>query len=319
MTTLFLLSSLHRLIGVALSTAFTVLATSAEAAEIGCDYAYEGNPIPLANERWPSGSLPTTGKCADAFLVGPIAKGDYEKVRALFANNHPFLDSFTITSPGGDVQEAIKIGSLFRKYLISVGAPVGNSQIGFAVPFLHLKHRCSEGLETGKRVFHLDCSCASACALIWFGAVRRSGVVGLHRPQITSPEFRTLPADKAAEVYSHALRDVVGYLEQMETPRPMIDAMVGTSSASVRWVKADYELQRAPSFAEWVDASCKPLSAEERRTMKIIGSKIDILKSKSALPENERTLWDRLVATEIEHHDCELILRDSNREKLPKP
>jgi hypothetical protein len=105
----------------------------------------------------------------------------------------------------------------------------------------------------------------------------------------------------------------------METSKPMIDAIVGTSSTSVRWVTADSELQRAPSFAEWVDASCKPLSDEERRTMKIIGRKINILKSKSALPENERTLWDGLVATEIEYDDCELILRDSNREKLPKP
>jgi hypothetical protein len=217
------------------------------------------------------------------------------------------------------VQEAIKIGSLFRQYLIEVEGPMGNSKIGFALPLGTFKHRCSEGLETGRRVFHLDCGCASACALIWFGAVRRSGVIGLHRPKIVSPEYRALPPDKATEVYSQAVRDVVRYLEKMETPKPMIDAMVGTSSASVRWVTADNELQRAPSFAEWVDASCKPLSDEERRTMKIIGSKINILKSKSALPENERTLWDGLVATEIEHDDCELILRDSNREKLPKP
>jgi hypothetical protein len=90
MTTLFLLSLLHRLIGVALCTAFTVLATSAEAAEIGCDSAYKGNPIYLARERWPSGSLPTAGKCVDAVLVGPIEKGDYEKVRAFYAENHLF-------------------------------------------------------------------------------------------------------------------------------------------------------------------------------------------------------------------------------------
>src|ERR1700751_2307821 len=82
---------LHYFFGIAICAAFAFLATSAKAAEIGCDYAYEGNPVPLANERWPSGSFPTTGKCGDAFLIGPIVKGDYEKVRALYANNHPFL------------------------------------------------------------------------------------------------------------------------------------------------------------------------------------------------------------------------------------
>lgn len=303
----------------AVATAFAFLTTSADAAEIGCDSAYEGNPVPFAGERWPSGSLPTAGKCADAFLIGPIAKGDYEKVRAFYANNHPFLDRFIITSPGGDVQEAISIGALFRKYLIEVQGPMGNSNIGFALPFISLKHRCSELFPRGAHAFHLDCNCASACALIWFGAVRRSGVVGLHRPQIASPEFRTLPAGKAAEIYSQALRDIVRYLDEMETPKPMIDAMVATSSASIRWITADNELERAPSFAEWVDASCKPLSAEERRTMKIIGNKMNALKSTAALPENERILWDGFLATEIAHDNCELILRDNNREKLPKP
>ena len=89
-----------RYLFLAVAIAFTFLTTSADAAEIGCDSAYKGNPVPFAGERWPSGSLPTAGKCAGAFLIGPIAKGDYEKVRAFYANNHPFLDRFTITSPG---------------------------------------------------------------------------------------------------------------------------------------------------------------------------------------------------------------------------
>jgi len=306
------------LLGVAIGSALACIGTSSRAADVGCDFAYEGNPIPHAQERWPSGSLPAPGKCADAFLIGTISKGDYEKVRELYSRNHPFLGSFTITSPGGDVQEAIKIGALFHKYLIQVRGPMGSSKIGFVVPFLELKHRCSvQNLST--QAFHLDCSCASACALIWFGAVHRSGVVGLHRPQIDSPEFRALSADKAAEVYRQVLRNVVRYLDEMEAPKPLIDAMVSTSSASIRWINADDELERAPSFAEWIDASCKPLSGEEKKMLKSLEAKIDLLGSKSRLSGNERVLWDAILQKEIFHDDCELILRDSNRERLAKP
>jgi hypothetical protein len=36
-----------------------------------------------------------------------------------------------ITTPGGDVVEAMKIGVMFRKYLIYVRGPTGVPQIGF--------------------------------------------------------------------------------------------------------------------------------------------------------------------------------------------
>jgi hypothetical protein len=50
-------------------------------------------------------------------LNGQISKGDYEKVATFFKAYHP--DQFVLNSPGGDVEEALKIGRLFRKYLIS--------------------------------------------------------------------------------------------------------------------------------------------------------------------------------------------------------
>jgi hypothetical protein len=49
----------------------------------------------------------------------------------LLSKNHPFLYTFMITTPGGDVVEAMKIGVMFRKYLIYVRGPTGVPQIGF--------------------------------------------------------------------------------------------------------------------------------------------------------------------------------------------
>jgi hypothetical protein len=68
---------------------------------------------------WPSGVRPTKETCHSGFIFGPITKGDYQKVLALYRGSHPFLGEFALASPGGDVLEAIKIGRLFRKYLIS--------------------------------------------------------------------------------------------------------------------------------------------------------------------------------------------------------
>src|SRR5262245_8350862 len=54
--------------------------------------------------------------CQGYLLRGEIAKGDYEKVvKSLI---YPWTYMFKLVSPGGDVDEALKIGRLFRKYLI---------------------------------------------------------------------------------------------------------------------------------------------------------------------------------------------------------
>ena len=107
------------------------------------------------------------------------------------------------------------------------------------------------------------CICVSACALIWFGAPDRTGEVGLHRPRFEGPAFKALSPAEAARTYRRMLDGIVGYLEEMETPKPLIEAMVSTSSAEIQWfgfVKNDL---RPPSFAEWTDASCGQFTNQE--------------------------------------------------------
>jgi len=59
--------------------------------------------------------------CASGFIHGVISVGDYEKVRSFYIMNHRALGSFNLASPGGDVNEAIKIGRLMM--LVSIGVP----------------------------------------------------------------------------------------------------------------------------------------------------------------------------------------------------
>jgi hypothetical protein len=155
--------------------------------------------------------------------------------------------NFILVSPGGDVDEALKIGRLFRKHLLFANAPQRKSDGSIWIYELDRTAPCR-----GQ-----NCTCASACALIWFGAVERAGIVGLHRPYIDDPMFAGLPPAEASIRYRQLLDSVVSYLNEMEVPKSIIESMTATSSGDIRWVDSiDEGLTWPASIAEWVGASC---------------------------------------------------------------
>jgi hypothetical protein len=196
-------------------------------------------------------------------LAGTIEKGDYARFKQLLSENHRYMWAIHLVSSGGDAEEAIKIGRLLRKYLLQADAPAmdddkGTEGIAFGYPPSVERPLC--------RGAH--CVCASACALIWFGAVQRTGDVGLHRPKITDPQFSALPADEASKRYKDVLKAVSLYLEEMEAPRAQIEAMAATGSSDVRWVitptkGAPGPLISSPSHIEWIDANCGALTGQD--------------------------------------------------------
>jgi len=185
------------------------------------------------------------GFCDVALLRGKVVKGDYERVRSFiyFFSTTKFI----LASPGGDVDEALKIGRLFRKHLILADAPWRKPDGSIWI----------YGLDRTAPCRGQNCTCASACAFIWFGAVERDGTVGLHRPYIDDPMFAGLPPAEASIRYRQMLDSVVRYLNEMEVPKSIIESMTATSSGDIRWVDTiDEGLDRPPSIAEWVGASC---------------------------------------------------------------
>jgi hypothetical protein len=166
------------------------------AAEVSCPQLYTGEEKAPADWTarfdWGAKTMPVSyATCIGGFLRGQISKGDYEKVATFLKAHLPFVSNFSLASPGGDVDEALKIGRLFRKYLIATVAPVNEhfeatGLVHDDVPFLSSGSR---DLCRGQ-----DCICASACALIWMGGTFRTGTVGLHRPRIVDPIYKGLPA-----------------------------------------------------------------------------------------------------------------------------
>ena len=264
-------------------------------------------PEEIAQKNWPSGFRPTPGQCFAGLLRGRIVGGDFERVRQFYRSNYKTLTIFYLQSPGGDVGESIAIGRLFRKYLTSAWAPdasSGSPVLNWGVDAVgHYTDGCSGP----------ECICASACALIWFGAPDRLGTVGLHRPQLTDPEFKSMPPDQAMGVYRRALDSISSYLGEMEAPHPMIDAMVATGSTEIRWVDAGAEeLQRAPSFAEWEDAVCGNFARGE-------SDKMGQLIGESKRTANEDMLLDLLSAKSAKVYGCRNTLVYREVDKMTAP
>jgi len=283
--------------------ALGLLAAPGHAAEVRCASFYGDTHVTeeSAQKLWPSGARPTATTCRVGSILGEIVRGDYEKFLTLYRPNYPFLEQMSLDSPGGDADEAMKIGRLFRKYLLTAVSPgrVDTGNLSYTLSYRTGSYESCEGP---------DCMCASACALIWFGAPDRSGRIGLHRPRTDDLAFKTLPPSEAANAYKQMLDRIVTYLDEMETPRPLIDAMVSTSAADIRWFDMEpigEAPTRAPSFSEWVDASCGRFSTQEYQRM----MRLD---AKQLQQSSSYQRYQKKIA-------CENELISSNRDRLPRP
>jgi hypothetical protein len=243
----------------------------------------------------------------EGYLHGRIVEGDYANVVYLIRTNPKVLRIFHLNSPGGDAAEAIKIGRLFRERLLETRAPM---DWGTGQPELRANGG-SDAVCTGA-----ECTCTSACALIWFGGIRRLGVVGLHRPRIEDQSFKALAAADASAAYRQVLGTISNYLAEMDAPQSIIDTMVATSSSEVRWVSAKRDnLAEPPSITEWIDASCRPMSEDQRAYSAMPNE----MPRSQRLFGDQLALKDRLDKVREERIDCEEALLSREVDKLPRP
>lgn len=283
---------------------FTSYSLPSSSAEVGClDYYSNAFPEERAAQLWPSGRRPTKTTCSTGSIRGSISAGDFEKFVTFYRAHHPFMNVVFLHSAGGNVREAIKIGRLLRRYLIEADAP---RQIA--------GHRLLGKLCDGP-----DCVCASACALIWFGAPARAGGVGLHRPYSKDAAFGALSAEEASKQYQDALRGMSTYLSEMGAPKSVVETMTSTSSADVAWIDdgvlEGVSIGRDAGFDEWVRANCQTLGNKEYNTMLALS----VASRDRGLNAEERAYLDRLEARDLQSSTCEHRLVSNNRDELPPP
>ena len=287
----------------AIGLAFAQAPAPVLAAEIECTrwvkVEDEDRYPPIAYLNALNKGIPAEPTCEWARLTGFIEPGDFEKVRSFLAQHYLWLNFINLRSPGGHAAEAIKIGNLLRRYLVTVHAPGRYENSKGALRQTNPWDPCDGP----------TCICASSCALIWFGAVERFGTVGIHRPRRSDMEFAALPPDQAGLIYKRILDIVSRYLEDMEAPRSIIENMIETSSADVFWIDgAERNLLHPPSFSEWVDASCGSFSKEEERELfRKRQSEEQQIQSKKLSDKFSKRIW------------CQRRLVEAQLRKLPPP
>ena len=263
-----------------LAFALALLSAESLAADIICDAYGPGvtraDPARVA-KLYPSGRLPSPDSCRNILLKGTILPGDGDKFAKILRQSHPFLYSVSLWSPGGSVEDAIKIGRLIRKGLIETEAPWRHDAPLYIDPATgSVDHQPGWGDLTSNLgrtpvCMGRKCHCASACFLIWAAGVERTGsVLGLHRPTIEATAFAKMPPDRAGVLYRQLLSEIGRYLAEMEVPRQFIEIMTNTSSKDVRWLtyeEAESIEERPPSIAEWVASSCGAMTKSEKDTM----------------------------------------------------
>ncbi len=184
-----------------------------------------------------------------------------------------------LRSKGGDVEEAMKMGTFIRRMRLETEAPTqiqGHSDIFSWV----------SPAEESNNI------CASACFLVCAGGVQQHGnLLALHRPY--------LPKDTASKLsdldYETAERRVMAkvrqYLQDMEVNHFFIDKLMSNSSQDAYhvalWETDEYHLsQVVPSLEEAVLSRCPSVTKEEAH-------RVD---SGAAGPEERKRIFAKLKA-----------------------
>ena len=132
-------------------------------------------------------------------------------------------------------------------------------------------------------------------------ALGRSVYIGLG----INPSFKSLDLKETAEAYGWILNFTRQYLNEMDVPNSVIEAMMATDFEELKWIDADREgLTRSPSFAELVDANCGILSEKDK----------ELLSRRFSSPKTPEEL---IVAHRLRLCPTELLSRQ--RDKLLPP
>jgi hypothetical protein len=214
-----------------------------------------------------SATIELTGRAVDGHTLGvkiegEIEPGDAEKLLKLYEYFGPAAASKVfLWSPGGNVQEAMKIGKLIRQLRLSAIAP---DRLNTLSILGQLGVQASPS-DKGNNL------CASACVLAYAGGVTQTGVLLiLHRP-FPAPEVKDKLSDLEFEhVEKRAINEVRDYLREMEFPDYYIEKMIATSSQD-GYIPTDEDLNEhplpdiVPSIEEIILSKCESPSLEEKQ------------------------------------------------------
>jgi hypothetical protein len=181
-------------------------------------------------------------------LQGEIVPGDYDRLLDSVAKNlfqyALRTPDVLLASPGGDLQEALKIARFVKETYRSVAV----------------------GPATGP--------CVSACFFIYVTAPHRLAAapnLGVHRPYIHPQRLQSLSLADAESLQKNLLREARAHLQDLNVPTAIIDAMFQRASTEVYWL-SDYQIDvqlgmRPPWYEQYLIAQCGLDKTVERKAL----------------------------------------------------
>lgn len=200
----------------------------------------------------------------------------------------------------------MKIGRILRRLRMAAFAP--------------LKYQPSGCLPTSPD--SSSCICASACFLIYAGAVDRTGgtqLLALHRPYLTREAASKVTTTQQEVAQKQIMSLVRRYLEEMEIPNYYIDKMMSRSSqdayliSHIEATSPDHPLSGYVASIEEITLSkCKTKPKREReQEYEALGQRI---RERGGIPldKNDPSLKKFMDETDIEIR-CKIDVVDEMR------
>lgn len=192
-------------------------------------------------------------------IEGAIKKGDYQKFLGAVEKNKGLLGHVFIYSPGGDFEEAMKIGRAMRKLELYSTVPRRNKSG---------EPECDDSVLPGP-LDPANCVAASAGFFIHIGAVHRTGdFLAVHRPYFEQDRFGALTEQSAKKSFDALQVAARRYMTEMDVPTHIQEDVLGTPSNKALVLDsktvATYFTGYLPSRHEWLIAKCSSITPQER-------------------------------------------------------
>jgi hypothetical protein len=178
---------------------------------------------------------PSSAATKGAVFEGKIEAGDFDKFKGFILNNEKTTELY-LASPGGDLNEAMKIGLLVRALKLWTVVP-SKTLTDQRRELAAARHDLKDAKDNYK--------CASACFFIFVAGVHRSSddlgppILGIHRPSLAKNDLSRLDIDQNTAADARMRTIVEKYLKLMDVPSKYAENMYSVPKASIRWIRYD--------------------------------------------------------------------------------
>ena len=243
----------------------------------------------------------------DVVIDGEIIEGDFERFLGAVLEAGTDPRAVFVSSRGGSVVEAMKIGRMIRTFGFKTRVP------RYGGPDLPLS--CA-GAEVN------ECTCVSACLLIFVAGVAMAGdYIEVHRTFLDHADLRKMSIVEAAN-YSNVLSELVRtYLKEMGSPASLSEIMKSIPSNETKKLDREYIHENfwgpAENIEEWIIARCGNsesilderyrllhgnLSAEERIKFEELGTELEdgLRCTNDAFNQERRRVFTKSMVSELD-------------------